>query len=239
MSGRFSIAIDGPAGAGKSTVARGVARLLGYRYIDTGAMYRAVTLLALEENININDTETLCKLVKNAIIDIIDNNDKGTTVLLNGVDVSEKVRGPLVTKYVSDVSKVSGVRSVLVNSQRKMAVSGGVVMEGRDIGTAVLPEAEYKFYIIASAQERAKRRARDFENMGLTVDLDQLTEDIQKRDFIDSSREINPLRPAEDAKIIDCTGMSAEEVIRELVAIITEGRSLCSTDSPGLYAEHI
>ncbi|MHB8157157.1 MAG: (d)CMP kinase [Desulfocucumaceae bacterium] len=225
MSGRFSIAIDGPAGAGKSTVARGVARLLGYRYIDTGAMYRAVTLLALEENININDAETLCKLAKNAIIDIIDNNDKGTTVLLNGVDVSEKVRGPLVTKYVSDVSKVSGVRSVLVNSQRKMAVSGGVVMEGRDIGTAVLPEAEYKFYIIASAQERAKRRARDFENMGLTVDLDQLTEDIQKRDFIDSSREINPLRPAEDAKIIDCTGMSAEEVIRELVAIITEGRS--------------
>lgn len=225
MPGKANIAIDGPAGAGKSTVARGVAGALGYRYVDTGAMYRAVTLLALEKNININDHHSLSKLAQDAKIDIINNSGGEITVLLNGADVSETIRTPRVTKIVSDVSKVPGVRSVLVDIQKMMARSGGVVMEGRDIGTVVLPDARYKFYLVASALERAGRRARDLERMGFCVNIEELAEDILRRDYIDSSRAVNPLKPAEDAIILDCTSMTAEEVIAMIVTTVTEGLS--------------
>lgn len=222
MSGKYSIAIDGPAGAGKSTVAKGVASALGFRYIDTGAMYRAVTLLALKRNIGINDEQTLSELAKNAKIDIIDNNGSNVTVLLNGEDVTGEIRSPLVTENVSAVSAVAGVRKALVQAQRNMALGGGVVMEGRDIGTVVLTDAGFKFFLVASAEERARRRAIDFEKMGFSVDMAKLTEDIKKRDYLDSSREVDPLKPAPDARVIDCTGLSAGEVV-DLIVNIVEG----------------
>ncbi|MFZ5632695.1 MAG: (d)CMP kinase [Bacillota bacterium] len=225
MPKKFSIAIDGPAGAGKSTVARGVASVLGYRYVDTGAMYRAVTLSALERNIDLDDGRALSELANKAKIDIIENSGENILVLLNGVDVSEKIRDPLVTKNVSRVASVPGVRKALVAAQRAMAANGGVVMEGRDIGTVVIPDAPYKFYIVASACERARRRARDYEKMGLRVNMEKLIADIERRDRIDSSREVDPLRPAEDAQIIDCTGMTADEVINLIVKRVTEGRA--------------
>ncbi|MFZ5644157.1 MAG: (d)CMP kinase [Bacillota bacterium] len=225
MPPKVSIAIDGPAGAGKSTVAKGVARALGYKYVDTGAMYRALTLLAIEKNIDLNNTLALGELAKNTKIDIIDNSEKRVTVLLNGVDVTDSIRSPLVTKSVSDVAKVPEVRSVLVEAQKNMALDGGVVMEGRDIGTVVLPHARYKFFIVASPLERAKRRAKDLVNLGFQVDIEKLAEDIQKRDYIDSNREVNPLKPAEDARIIDCTNMTAQQVVDMLVRTVTEDLS--------------
>jgi len=224
MPGIVSIAIDGPAGAGKSTVAKGVASILGYRYIDTGAMYRAVTLAALLRMIDINDPQALGQLANNTKIDIIEGNGKNIRVVLNGQDVTEEIRSPSVTENVSNVSKAPGVRQVLVDAQREMARGESVVMEGRDIGTVVLQDAEYKFFLVASARERARRRARDFEKMGFPVNIEKLTEDIEKRDYIDSNREVNPLRPALDARVIDCTGMNAEEVINHIVNTVTEGR---------------
>ena len=228
MPAKYSIAIDGPAGAGKSTVARGVAQALGYRHVDTGAMYRAVTLLALETKVDLNDDLALGELANNAKIDIIEGRGKNTTILLNGKDVSEKIRDPRVSRNVSRVASVPAVREVLAAAQSAMAADGGVVMEGRDIGTVVIPGADFKFFIVASGRERAKRRALELENMGFTVDLEKLTEEIKARDFSDSSREVNPLRPAADAKVIDCTAMTAVEVIDIIVNIVnkvTEGRS--------------
>ncbi|MCL6477528.1 MAG: (d)CMP kinase [Peptococcaceae bacterium] len=223
MCKKINIAIDGPAGAGKSTVARGVASMLGYRYVDTGAMYRAVTLLALEKNIDLDDHRALSELANNAKIDIIENSGEDIIILLNGVDVSEKIRAPLVTKNVSRVASVPGVRKALVAAQKVMAANGGVVMEGRDIGTVVIPDAPFKFYIVASAGERARRRAGDYKKMGLQVDIEKLIAEIEHRDRIDGSRATDPLRPAEDAQIIDCTGMTADEVINLIVNKVTEG----------------
>lgn len=225
MTSKYTIAIDGPAGAGKSTVARGVAWLLNYKYVDTGAMYRAVTLLALEKNVDLNDDRALSELANSAKIDIIEGKGKNIILLLNGEDVSEKIRSPQVTQNVSRVASVPGVRKVLVAAQSNMALSGGVVMEGRDIGTVVIPNADFKFYIVASALERARRRAGDLEKMGFQVDLEKLTREIETRDYLDSSRETNPLKPADDALIIDCTGLTAGEVIDIIVKRVTEGRA--------------
>lgn len=228
MPAKFSIAIDGPAGAGKSTVARGVAQVLGYRYVDTGAMYRAVTLLALNTKVDLNDDLALGELANNAKIDIIEGRGKNTTILLNGKDVSEEIRDPRVSRNVSRVASVPAVREVLAAAQSAMAAGGGVVMEGRDIGTVVIPGADFKFFIVASGLERARRRALELENMGFTVDLEKLAKEIEARDYTDSSREVSPLRPAADAKVIDCTAMTAVEVIDIIVNIVnkvTEGRS--------------
>lgn len=228
MPAKFSIAIDGPAGAGKSTVARGVAQVLGYRYVDTGAMYRAVTLLALNTKVDLNDDLALGELANNAKIDIIEGRGKNTTILLNGKDVSEEIRDPRVSRNVSRVASVPAVREVLAAAQSAMAAGGGVVMEGRDIGTVVIPGADFKFFIVASGLERARRRALELKNMGFTVDLEKLAKEIEARDYTDSSREVSPLRPAADAKVIDCTAMTAVEVIDIIVNIVnkvTEGRS--------------
>lgn len=222
---KYTIAIDGPAGAGKSTVARGVASALNYKYVDTGAMYRAVTLLALEKNADLTDDRALSELANSAKIDIIEDKGKNIIVLLNGENVSEKIRSPLVTQNVSRVASVPGVREVLSAAQSGMAAGGGVVMEGRDIGTVVIPNADYKFYIVASPRERARRRAGDLEKLGFQVDLDKLAQEIETRDYMDSSREINPLRPADDAFLIDCTGLTAKEVTDIIVKRVTEGRT--------------
>jgi len=222
MPKKYSIAIDGPAGVGKSTVAKALARILGYTYIDTGAMYRAVTLMAIEEKTDLSDEKALSSLAEKAVIKLIDTGKDDIKVLLNGTDVSEKIRQPLVTGHVSEVSKAAGVRKVLAGIQRAIAEKGGVVMEGRDIGTAVLPDADYKFFIIASAAERARRRAKDYREMNIPVNLDELTAEIKKRDYIDSSRAVNPLKPADDALVIDCTDMNAEEVINTIINHLTE-----------------
>jgi len=225
MPGKYSIAIDGPAGAGKSTVARGVARALGYRYVDTGAMYRAVTLKALDQNVDLDDGEALTGLAINTTIDIIEDKGKNITVLMDGRDVSEGIRDPRVSRNVSRVARVEGVRRVLADAQSVMAASGGVVMEGRDIGTVVIPQADFKFYIVASPLERARRRARELEAKGHQVNLEELAGEIEARDFMDSSREVNPLRPAGDAVFIDCSEMTAEEVVSFIVKRVTEGRA--------------
>lgn len=217
MLKNFSIAIDGPAGVGKSTVAKGVASVLGYSYIDTGAMYRAVTLLAMENNTDLNDAPALVKLVCDVNFDIINSIGKNIIVIVNGVDVSQKIRTPLVTQNVSKVASVPGVRKILVDIQKKMACNGSVVMEGRDIGTVVIPDAEFKFFLVASPHERARRRAKDFEKMGFPVNLEKLTEEIETRDYFDSTRETNPLRPAEDAYLIDCNGVTVEQVINMIL----------------------
>jgi cytidylate kinase len=187
-------------------------------------MYRAVTLMALELNIDVNDDEALTELANNAKIDIIENSGE-YTVLLNGADVSEKIRSPRVTSNVSRVASVPGVRKALVKAQKAMAGSGGVVMEGRDIGTVVIPEAEFKFFLVASARERARRRAKDYEKLGYPADIEKLTAEIEKRDYIDSHRAHDPLRPAHDAEILDCSEITAGELVNIIVKKITEGRT--------------
>ncbi len=210
MSKLYTIAIDGPAGAGKSTVAKGVAQALGYKYIDTGAMYRAITYLALKEEIDLSNAEALSKLASSVKIEMTTHNNQ---ILIDGEDVTVPIREPLVTRHVSQVSNVSGVRTHLIDLQRLVATAGGVVMEGRDIGTVVLPAADFKFYITASPYVRACRRAKDLELLGYKVDLTDLMKEIETRDFLDSTRSINPLKAADDAVIIDCTDMDAQEVI--------------------------
>lgn len=210
----FTITIDGPAGAGKSTVAKKVADKLGFLYIDTGAMYRAVTYAALEQKIDFADEQSLVSLTKDLEITLLRDDENKLRVLLNNKDVSEQIRSPLVSAKVSLVAKVQGVRKELVLKQRSMAAFGGVVMEGRDIGTNVLPKAKYKFFLTASVLERAKRRYKELLEKGYLVRLEELVLEIEKRDYLDSTRKVDPLKPAEGAIILDCSKMNAEQVIK-------------------------
>lgn len=206
------VAIDGPAGAGKSTVARHVSRDLGYIYIDTGAMYRAITLKALEFGVSLDDEDALTKLARETNIRL--TYDNHTQVLyLDGRNVSDEIRSPQVTQNVSLVAKVPGVRIEMVELQRQLAKEGGVVMDGRDIGTYVLPDADCKVFLTASAAERARRRSKDMIALGYTVDLAQLEKDIVRRDEIDSTREMAPLSVAPDAVLIDSSTMTFDEVV--------------------------
>lgn len=210
------VAIDGPAGAGKSTVARLVARKMGYRYVDTGAMYRALTLFALREGIPCDDADRVAKLAARA--DIVMNGDGPVpSVILNGEDVSDAIRQPEVSRHVSLVARIPAVREQLTELQRQMAAAGRVVMEGRDIGTVVLPHAEHKFFVTASPEERARRRQREMAAAGQEVDLETLAREIARRDFIDSTREVAPLKPAPDALVIDTTGLTIEQVVERIV----------------------
>ncbi len=213
MGRLLKVAIDGPAGAGKSTVAKLTAEKLGYLYIDTGAMYRAVTLQALMDKIDMNDEINLVKIAES--LDLILKSDKNgnTCVFLNGVDVSNNIRTPLVSRCVSMVSQIQGVRQRMTQLQKKMGAGGGVVMEGRDIGTKVLPDAEVKFFLTASVEERARRRHAELNNSGFEVTYEVVLEDIVQRDNIDSHRAMAPLKPASNAEIIDCTSMTVEQVV--------------------------
>ncbi|PGL71968.1 (d)CMP kinase [Bacillus sp. AFS055030] len=221
MSKKISIAIDGPAAAGKSTVAKIVAKKLGYVYIDTGAMYRALTFKAIQNNIDVNNEEALSNLLSNMTIELIP--EEGTQkVLIDNVDVSEPIRTPEVTRNVSFVAKHSLVRKKMVDLQRQYAINGGVVMDGRDIGTHVLVDAEVKIFMIASVDERAQRRHIENIKNGFESDLEQLKIEIATRDRIDSEREVSPLKKADDAISLDTTSKGIDEVVNEILTIVEE-----------------
>lgn len=217
MAGKIIIAIDGPAGSGKSTTARRVAEELGYVYIDTGAMYRALTLAALRENKELTET-SLAEVLLHYTVSLKVTSD-GQRTLLNDEDVSVQIRLPDVTACVSTVSALGNVRAAMVQQQQLMGRAGGVVMDGRDIGTVVFPQAELKIYLIASPAERAARRVRELEQQGVVASLEEVEQLIVERDRMDSERELSPLRKADDAVEIDTSTMSIEEQTRTVVAL--------------------
>lgn len=214
------VAIDGPAGAGKSTVAKTLAKKLDFIYVDTGAMYRAVTLAALRKGIDLKDHDCLTRLARDVSVALLPDGNGGLKVLLNGENVSEDIRSQEVSKNVSLVAMVPGVRKRLVELQRAMAARGGVVMEGRDIGTVVLPDAPVKVFLTATHVERAKRRREELAAKGNLIDQEQMEKEILIRDQIDSTREADPLTQAEDAVVIDSTSFSVKEVVDMIMALV-------------------
>lgn len=212
----YKIAIDGPAGAGKSTIAKILANKLGIEYIDTGAMYRAITLKALRLGIDMED-EASYAFLDDTVLDI--ENGK---FFLDGVDVSIPIRSVEVTENVSTPSKIARVRSYLVDYQRKISDSKSVVMDGRDIGTVVLPNAELKIFLTASVECRAKRRKLERDEQGIHKTLEETIEEIKIRDFKDSTRAVSPLKQSEDAVVIDTSNMSINEVVESIVYLVNE-----------------
>ncbi|GGI12228.1 MULTISPECIES: (d)CMP kinase [Gottfriedia] len=221
MSKKISIAIDGPAAAGKSTVAKIVAKQLGYIYIDTGAMYRALTLKAIQNDVDVNNEKELSLLLSKMTIKLVPENGV-QKVYIDQTDVSEAIRTPEVTRNVSFVAKHSLVREKMVDLQREYGVDGGVVMDGRDIGTHVLVNAEVKIFMIASVDERAQRRHIENLKNGFESNLDVLKEEIATRDKIDSEREVSPLKKADDAVSLDSTSKSINDVVEEILSIVKE-----------------
>lgn len=214
---KIAIAIDGPAASGKSTTAKLVAQRLGYVHLDTGAMYRAVTLGVLREQIDIasrNEVESFAQRVELAVKA---DGPGGNRIYLNGTEVTPEIRTPIVTRNVSTVSSYEGVRSVLVREQRKLASEGGIVLEGRDIGTVVLPEAELKIFMVAEVTERARRRKKDLLSAGIEVDEEEVVKEIEERDRKDSTRTASPLRMAPDAIKLDTSNLSVEEQVAFIV----------------------
>lgn len=204
----LTIAIDGPGGAGKSTVAKSVATRLNVDYIDTGAMYRAVAYKTIINDVDVDDPEKIKELLEETVIDF----SKGD-IFLDGKNVNKEIREPEISKVASKVSQIFEVREKLVELQRIMAKTKSVVMDGRDIGTNVLPEANCKFYMTASPQERAKRRYDELKSKGKDVSYEDVFSDIVHRDKQDMERELNPLRKAEDTVEIDTTGLNIQEVV--------------------------
>jgi len=213
------IAIDGPAGAGKSTVSRRLAEALGYRYIDSGAMYRVIGVLAAEGGIDLDDSARLATLCDGTHIEFSER-DGGVRTYVGGRDISAAIRAPAAAQLASKVSMVPAVRERLVAQQRAMGAAGGVVMEGRDIGTVVFPDAAVKVFLDASAAERARRRALDAHGTATAADIAEMEREIAERDARDRTRAHSPLRPADDAVVVDTTGKSIEEVVASLRALI-------------------
>lgn len=214
------IAIDGPAGAGKSTVAKLIAKKLGFLYIDTGAMYRALTLKVLEKGIPVNDTLGIIKLAHESSISLITNPDGTLKVMLDNRDVSSDIRQPRITQFVSDVAKIKEVRDVMVELQRRLGACGDVVLDGRDIGTIVFPQADKKFFVDADFSERVNRRHKESIGLGQKLTVENVTADLSNRDKIDSSREVAPLKQADDAIFVDTTNLNIEEVVNKLLMFI-------------------
>lgn len=221
MKQPIRIAIDGPAAAGKSTVAKIIAKELSLVYIDTGAMYRCVTYKALQNNIDLHDEQALVNMLETTTIGLAVG-EKGQIVLLDQVDVSDEVRTSEVTNNVSVVAAHKMVREILVDRQKQLAEKGGIVMDGRDIGTHVIPDAEVKIFMVASVDERAERRHKENIERGFDSSLEQLKEEIAARDKFDSERKASPLKQAEDAVLVDTTGLGLEEVVSKILNIIEQ-----------------
>ena len=215
---KLIIAIDGPVGSGKTTLARRVAELMGYIYVDTGAMYRALALKALRSGITLDASEALAALARETRIDLRPE-DGGQRVFLDGEDVTAKIRTPEVSQAASKVAVIPEVRQVLVREQRRAGEQGGVVMEGRDIGNVVFPDADLKIFLTASAEVRAERRWREHQEKGESGSLEQTVEEIRERDRRDRERSASPLVRAPDAVVVDSTAMDAEEVARLVVLL--------------------
>lgn len=213
------VAIDGPVGAGKSTVARSVAQRLGYRYIDTGAMYRSVAWMAQGRGVDLKEDAAVAALARSLQVEFV---PAGTSqrVIVNGVDATEQIRTPQVSEGASVVSAYPAVREAMVTLQRRLGSDGGVVMEGRDIGTVVFPDAEVKVYLDASPEERARRRYEELEARGVRVDFETLRRAEEERDRRDVTRDHSPLRRADDAVVIDTTGRSVEGTVEEIVNLV-------------------
>ncbi len=213
------IAIDGPAGAGKSTVAKQLAKDLNYLYIDTGAMYRTVALKAIEDGVDFSDEEGLTEIAGSIVIDLKSDAD-AYHVYMDGRDVSADIRLPEVGAAASPVSAVAGVREHLVAQQQRLAAAGSVIMDGRDIGTVVLPQADLKIFLTASIDERAKRRFLELRAKGIDTDLLTVKQDIAERDYRDSHREHSPLKQAEDAVLLNTDNLSVAEVLAKITELV-------------------
>jgi len=217
----FVIAIDGPAASGKSTAAYLLAKKLGFTYLDTGAMYRALTWKALENNINLEDEVALSRMAENTKIDIFAKDDgPGAVVHVDGREVSDLLRTPEINKWVSVVSKVPRLRSAMVKLQRDIAKERSVVAEGRDIGTVVFPQADVKIFLVASVEERAKRRWKELREKGVFCTQEEIKKELRLRDKIDSERKVAPLKKAPDALLVNNTNLSIEETVEELLNIV-------------------
>ncbi len=221
IGSQVTIAIDGPAGSGKSTVARRIAERLGLLYLDSGAMYRAVTLLAIADGLAA-DSPKLIEQVKTCHIEFEDN---GKTILLDAEDVSVQIRTPAVNRLVADVAKVPEIRHEIVKHQQRIGAEGSIIAEGRDLTTIVFPNADYKFYLDASVTERAKRRLADLQAQNVETTLASVAAEITARDEKDTTREHSPLRAADDAMIVDTTDKTIDEVVDFIIARVCESQS--------------
>ena len=210
MKERLTIAMDGPAGSGKSTIAQRLAEELDYLYLNSGSMYRAMTLLSLRKGTDSTNVPMLTKLAKSCRIDFIDN---GKSTLLNGEDVSEALRTPEIDRAIVNIAKIPEVRHEMVKQQRRIGEKGGIIVEGRDVTTVVFPDADMKFYISASVEERAKRRFAEQTAKRIKTTLKQVEQEIRERDQMDESREHSPLRTAEDAIVVDTTSMTVSQAV--------------------------
>ncbi|MBM4278888.1 MAG: (d)CMP kinase [Deltaproteobacteria bacterium] len=226
---RLIIAIDGPSGAGKSTVGKSLAKRLGYLYIDTGAMYRAVALKMKERTIEPKDEMALSRLVSSIQISFVAGGEVNR-ILCDGEEITHAIRSPEISRFASDISKNRIVREALVRMQREMGKEGGVVLEGRDIGTVVFPDADLKFYLDADPEERGRRRFREFSEKGVEVDFKETLKEVVERDQNDMNRSLSPLRRADDAIRIDSTCRSVDEIVEEMCRIVAEKRRWGETD---------
>jgi cytidylate kinase len=211
------IAIDGPSGAGKGTVARALAARLGYRHVDSGAMYRAIGWKAMRDGVPLDDEEAVAAVAQRAPVEI-----DGARVAIAGVDVTRAIRTPAIDRAAASVARLPRVRSILVGRQRALGEGGGIVMEGRDIGTVVFPDADVKIYLDASPEERARRRAQDPAHTGGPTKVSEVATLLGERDRLDQTRQASPLYPAEDAVVIDTTGRSVEAVVKEVMRAVAE-----------------
>jgi cytidylate kinase len=214
------IAIDGPAGAGKSTIAKIIAQTLGFLYIDTGAMYRALTQKVLSQNVDITDTKRIIELARSSTIDLINNPDGSLKILMDGKDVSREIREPRITRHVSDIAKIKEVRQVMLQLQRELGERRNSILDGRDIGTVVFPDAEKKFYLDAHFSERVNRRHKELNESGNDVTWDSVESDLSNRDTIDSTREHAPLKQAPDAIYVDTTDLNIQQVVEKVLSYI-------------------
>ncbi len=222
MSKNIIVAIDGPAASGKSTAAKRLAKALGFLYLDTGAMYRAITYTVLKKNI-FDNLEKIFELVKNLELKL-KFEDGVTRVFVDGEEVTNQIRTPEVSGKVSEISRIPEVRAEMVKLQRKLAEQGDLVAEGRDITTVVFPEADVKIFMTASLDERARRRFKEHQERGEQVTYEEVKENLVKRDKIDSSREVSPLRKAEDAVELDTTNLSVDEELQRMIELVNKAR---------------